>query len=157
MAVTNIGNSPYGTAVPLAFTSGSPLAGVGSPGFAVSTAFAPPVDSSGVYYDIADIRINMGSDVTLTATTPFIQVKCQPQLDGANFGYVGDSNGVLLPANNSVFSQYPTNAASQYFDIVGVPLYPGTNDIDVVILNNTGVTFPSTASATLYPRMSAAD
>lgn len=139
MAITPAGNSPYGTGVTLTIT----LDGVTSGALATSTAFAPPADAAGTYYDTADIRINLGAPTPLGTTAPvYVQALCIAELDGANLPYVVASNGQIFPPNGSTQASYPASITAQYLDIYDLPLLPGATNIAIVILNNLGVTLP---------------
>ena len=153
MAITPAGNSPYGTGVTLTIT----LDGVTSGALATSTAFAPPADAAGTYYDTADIRINLGAATALGTTPPvYVQALCIAELDGANLPFIAANNGQIFPPNGSTQASYPASVTAQYLDIYDLPLLPGATDIAIVILNNLGVTLPASGvTATLYPRMGA--
>ena len=153
MTITPSGNSPYGTAVALTIT----LNGITSGAAAVSSAFAPPVDAAGTYYDTADLRINLGAPTPLGTTAPiYVQAVCIAELDGTNLPFTVASNGQIFPPNGSTQASYPVSITAQYLDIYGLPLLPGATDIAIVILNNLGVTLPASGvTATLYPRMGA--
>lgn len=142
MTITPSGNSPYGTAVALTIT----LNGLASGAAAVSSAFACPSDAGGAYYDMADIRINLGAETPLGTTAPvYVQALCIAELDGANLPFTAASNGQIFPPNGSTQASYPTSVTAQYLDIYGLPLLPGATDIAIVILNNLGVTMPPIA------------
>ena len=153
MTITPSGNSPYGTAVALTIT----LNGITSGAAAVSSAFACPVDAGGAYYDMADIRINLGTATPLGTTAPvYLQAACIAELDGANFGAAGAANGQIYSGGQIAVAPYPTSLTEQYLDIFNLLLLPGATNIAIVILNNLGITLPASGvTATLYPRMGA--
>lgn len=153
MTITPSGNSPYGTDVALSIA----LDGMTSGSLALSAAFACPADAAGTYYDTADIRINLGALTALGTTAPvFVQALCVAALDGTNTPFLAASNGQIFPPNGSTQASYPASVSAQYLDIYGVPLLPGATDIAIAILNNLGVTLPTSGvTATLYPRMGA--
>ena len=153
MTITPSGNSPYGTAVALTIT----LNGITTGSLALSSAFAPPVDAAGTYYDTADIRINLGAATALgTAAPVYVQALCVAELDGTNLPFLAASNGQIFPPTGSTQASYPASITAQYLDIYGVPLLPGATDIAIVVLNNLGITLPASGvTATLYPRMGA--
>ena len=153
MTITPNGNSPYGSDVVLTIT----LNGITSGAAAISSAFAPPVDAAGTYYDTADIRINLGAATALgTAAPVYVQALCVAELDGTNLPFLAASNGQIFPPTGSTQASYPASITAQYLDIYGVPLLPGATDIAIVVLNNLGITLPASGvTATLYPRMGA--
>lgn len=152
MTTTPVGNSPYGTAIPLTIT----LAGVGTGGMAVSSAFTPPSDAAGTYYDTADIRVNLGAATALgTTAIPYLQAGCVAELDGTNLPYIAPSNGTIVGAETTAWQNYLESGTGEYLDIPGLPLLPGPNPIAVAILNGLGITIPTGTTATLYPRMGA--
>ena len=142
MTITPSGNSPYGTAVALTIT----LNGVTSGAAAVSAAFACPSDAAGAYYDMADIRINLGAPTPLGTTAPvYLQAACIAELGGTNFGAAGAANGQIYSGGQVAVAPYPTNLTEQYLDIFNLLLLPGATNIAIVILNNLGVTMPPIA------------
>jgi hypothetical protein len=153
MTITPSGNSPYGADVTLTIA----LNGMTSGSLALSAAFACPADAAGTYYDTADIRINLGAPTPLGTTAPvFVQALCVAELDGTNTPFLAASSGQIFPPNGSTQASYPASVSAQYLDIYGIPLLPGATDIAIAILNNLGVTLPTSGvTATLYPRMGA--
>ena len=153
MTITPSGNAPYGTAVALTIT----LNGVTSGAAAVSSAFACPVDAGGAYYDMADLRINLGAATALGTTAPvYLQAACIAQLDGTNFGAAGAANGQIYSGGQIAVAPYPISLTEQYLDIFTLLLLPGATNIAIVVLNNLDITLPASGvTATLYPRMGA--
>ena len=153
MTITPSGNSPYGSDIVLTIT----LNGITNGAAAVSSAFACPSDAAGAYYDMADIRINLGAATALGTTAPvYLQAACIAQLDGTNFGAAGAVNGQIYSGGQIAVAPYPTSLTEQYLDIYNLLLLPGATNIAIVVLNNLGITLPTTGvTATLYPRMGA--
>ena len=153
MAITPSGNSPYGTPVPLTIT----LNGITSGSLAMSSAFACPSDAAGTYYDICDLRINLGAATALgTAAPVYVQALCVAELDGTSTPFLAASGGQIFPPSRSANAPYPASVTAQILDIYDLLLLPGATNIAIAILNNLGITLPASGvTATLYPRMGA--
>lgn len=153
MAVTPIGQSLYYPTAGVTLTGLS--AGIATGAFATSQQIAAELLSgaTGSYAYQADLVITLGTGETFTATLPNLQAAALISLVSAGASEVARYvSGQLFPFAN--LSQETLVAAAytatELIVVKRIPL-PASPYFAIALLNNTGITLPTTLVATLYP------
>ena len=143
-----------GFAAGFAFTGVSGATGLASLGSG-SQATLGPFDNTvatlgGPAYEFADLFINLGTATTLGTTAPVNVQACAIFAEnGTNYETSYASSGQLYPLWSVRQASFPTSGVSA--SVIIVPSIPLRSSLgEIVVLNNTGVAFPSTVTATLY-------
>ena len=143
-----------GLAAGFAFTGVSGATGLASLASG-SQATLGPFDNTvatlgGPAYEYADLAIDLGTATTFGTTAPvFVSAATLFAEDGTNYEDAFAVSGQLYPLWSVRQASFPTRGVSA--SVIIVPSIPLRLILGkIVVLNNTGVAFPSTVTATLY-------
>lgn len=145
MTATPLGLSAYNTADAL----GSACNALANGAVAVSGVIDnTPATLGHAAYEFGDIELVMSAAITSGSGSPYVQAVALRCLDGTNYDQAGVSNNQIFPVTGSVPEPvFPSGSISVIY-IKRVPL-PATL-FKIAILNETGVAFAATVTASLY-------
>ena len=145
MSATLLGQSGYGTAISLGTVFNALAIG------AVAVApFSNAVSGSTPAYEDALLELVFGSPITTGATSPSLVATVAASADGTNFDFYGLFGSALYPIEMSSMKPLAPSAAYAVMTLpIRLRLVLGSAKL--VVWNNTGVAFPSSVIANLYP------
>lgn len=99
-------------------------------------------------WTFADVWLVMSAAITTGAGAPYVQAVAVPTLDGTNYPPIAASNGQIFPVSGSVTTALAPSTACTTILVRGLPIPP--TKFEVAILNESGVAFAATVTASLY-------
>lgn len=122
-----------------------------------SGSVSPSIDNTeatvgSAAWDEGMLEINLGASTAL-GTTGIVVVSAAPldSPDGTNYQPSFVSSATLYPLDRQRSQQFPLSISAQYLIIRGIQLYP--NLMKIAIINNTGVTWPTSGVTSIFYRM----
>ncbi len=140
MATTDFGNSPT-----VAITPTITILGLGNGTVATSSAITTPTTAGGNYYERARLEINLGASTAVgTSGTPNISAVLFGSAAGTTvLPSTGVSNGQIYPITGSrVGGNTIVSTSTQLLVVDDLPV-PPLASMELSVLNNLGVNFPT--------------
>ena len=140
MATTDFGNSPT-----VAVTPTITLNGLGVGAVATSSAITTPTTAGGNYYERARLEINLGASTAVgTSGTPNISAVLFGSAAGTTvLPPTGVSNGQIYPITGSRVGGNTIVSTSTQLLVVDDLSVPPLASMELSVLNNLGVAFPT--------------
>lgn len=145
MAATPLGLSAYDAADSL----GSGLNALANGAVAVSGAIDnTPATLGHAAYEFGDVWLVMSSAITAGSGAPYVQAVALASLDGTNYEQSGVSSAQIFPVAGSVTEAILPSTAYSVVRIKRLPLPAAL--LKIAVLNESGVAFAATVTASLY-------